>query len=89
MSNLIFVLLFLAGALVYAGAAVLCYRRGDRLMWSRIATSAGFALMAIGFLVGDGASAGAARTLTYLGAIVVFISALATVYITARRAKRS
>ncbi|WP_147418165.1 hypothetical protein [Salinisphaera sp. Q1T1-3] len=85
MSHLIFTLLFVAAAVFYFGAALICHRRGDALKWPRLATGVGFTLMAIGFLVDLNAS----HALTFIGAIVVFVSAITTAVLSARRVRRS
>lgn len=84
MNDLIFALLFVAATLFYLGAAFICWRRGDRLMWPRLATALGFAMMAIGFLAANAASQG----LTFVGAIVVFLAAITTAVLSARRVRQ-
>ena len=84
-TSLLFIILFVVASLFYFGAAVVCYRRGDRLAWTRLGTGIGFALMAIGSIARDDAPG----NLVFIGAIIVFVSAILTAVLTARRARRS
>ena len=83
-TSLLFIILFVVASLFYFGAAVVCYRRGDRLAWTRLGTGIGFALMAIGSIARDDVPG----NLVFIGAIIVFVSAILTAVLTARRARR-
>ena len=84
-TSLLFIILFVVASLFYLAAAVVCLRRSDRLGWTRLGTGIGFALMAVGSLARDDTPG----NLVFVGAVLVFISAILTAVLTARRARQS